>query len=273
MTDSMSSKRLTIFRVRVYIGAMLEIFKYDSGSYLSSFSLTSKSVLALAATCGVMFCDKPEEIIAVAAVGAVVLILTGVKLANLATYFLKLSPLILIVFLFNLFYYGGDLLFEIAGLRAGVEGARAGLLSGLRLVAFMLIAVLFFRHVSAVEVGRCLVGLSRVLRIRQLEELAIAFFVAVRFMPLLAEEIANVKTAIQLRGGRFSGRLIPRIGFNLKIIVPLFAQLIRQAYDVGTALTIKSFRNRYFPAAPLRLRGKDLIVLPLAIGLALILIR
>lgn len=165
------------------------------------------------------------------------------------------------------------MLFKIAGLKAGAEGAKIGLLNIFRLAAFMLVAVLFFRHVSAVEVGRCIAGLSRRLRLKLLEELAIAFFVAIRFTPLLAAEVASVKTAIQLRGGGFSGRLVPKIRFSLKIIIPLFTRVIRQSHDVGTALTIKSCQNRYFPAAPIIMRGKDLIVLPLAIGLALILIR
>ncbi len=273
MTEPVSSKRLTVFPTRIYIDLMAKLLEYEAESRLSSLSLLSKIALVLAATIGVMFCGSPMGIVAVAAAAGVILLLSGVKPGFFANYFFRLSPIFLIVFLIHLFCHQGDTLFKIAGLKASFAGAEAGLLNVFRLIDFMLIAILLFRHVSAVEIGRSVVRFAQRLRFKPLEDLAIAFFVAVRFIPLLAVEIADVKTALQLRGAEFSGGLLAKIKFNLKILIPLLVRVIRQSYDVGTALALKSYRNCYFPAATLGLSGKDLILLPLAVTLALVLIR
>ena len=92
-----------------------------------------------------------------------------------------------------------------------------------------------------------------------------AVFAAYRFMPLIQEELDNIRAAHQVRGDTHRPGLIARVRQTFGYAIPLLAISVRRAERVALAMDSRGFGARpdrtYFRStrlsrADLRLRGR-----------------
>lgn len=197
----------------------------------------------------------------------------NIKLSDTISYLRIFMPVFAIIFVINLFYYDGRLIFHVWFLKATFEGLYAGIFNLIRFINFLVAAICFFTWTSPLELSSRLTETFGSSRARFFQELAMVFFIAMRFLPVLTRERATVKLAMQARGARFDGGLISRIRMNTKFLLPLFSRTIGQVDDVATALALKSYGDTYFAPAKSGLRISDMLLILVMIILTVALLE
>lgn len=191
----------------------------------------------------------------------------NIKLKDIFNYAKVFLPIFIIIFLINLFYYTGDVFFKVWFLRATDAGLHAALFNLIRLINFLLVTMCFFTWTSPLELASKITSVFGVSRARFFQELAMVFFIAVRFLPFLLRERDTVKLAMRARGAKFEGGLVRRIKMNSKLVLPLFSRVIGQIDDVVAALALKSNGDTFFAPAKSGLKFTDTLLIIAAIFL------
>lgn len=125
-----------------------------------------------------------------------------------------------------------------------------------RLVAFLASFSIFFLTTTPEELG---MTLSK-LKIPYMY--SFAFISAIRFTPVLAEELQSIMDAQRSRGLELDkGGPISRIRRYIPILVPLIVNVLRRSYDLAEAMEVKCFgasRKRTF-LKELKMKPRDYI--------------
>ncbi|MBL9080323.1 MAG: energy-coupling factor transporter transmembrane protein EcfT [Planctomycetales bacterium] len=132
------------------------------------------------------------------------------------------------------------------GVALSVEGLQYGAIQSLRLIATMLAGL-----TTSLSTGpqRMLVALSA---LRVPRPLAFMTATALRFLPLLIEEVALVRQARRYRGYRFSLAKVPQ---EVGVLLPVIASALRRAENLAESVTARGFdaRRRRTSYPPLKM--------------------
>lgn len=245
-----------------------------NGNQLARISTDVKLFWAIGLTIGILFCQSLTAL----SILLVFLVFLGF-FDNEVTYAYKKFiwvgiPAVMIIMAIHLFYHRGDALFRIWFFMATSEGIRAGVLHSLRFLNFGLVAIAALGAIDPVDFGKRIAWWLSLFRWRKLKELALVFFVAIRFAPSFLREMEILKIAMKARGADFSGSPIRKIHMNMKLLLPLFSRVIRQADDIACAISLKGYHGEYLTGRKPKLTASDIllvvIAIIIAIGLAII---
>lgn len=162
-------------------------------------------------------------------------------------------PLILAVFAMNYviraFHYGR--FFDPVGLYESFAAAY-------RLIALLASFSIFFLTTTPEELGMTLT------KLKIPYSYTFAFISAIRFTPVLAEELQTIMDAQRARGLELDkGGPLTRIRKYIPILVPLIVNVLRRSYELAEAMEVKCFgasKKRTF-LKELKMRPKDFISL------------
>ena len=153
-----------------------------------------------------------------------------------------------------------------SGLILSREGLAYGAVQSLRLVATALAG---FTTALSTSPERMLAALAR---LRLPVALCYMTTAALRFIPLVLEEVVIVRQARRRRGYRF--RLIGALREEFGLLFPILASSIRRAETLAESVTARGFDPRaprtFYP--PLRMRGWEVVIVSSLVGLCLALI-
>lgn len=256
----------------------MKIFRYNPDSRLASVTAEVKVVWAVAISIGILLSNSGVVQLVLSSVLLGLAVYAGVRLFDLTGYLRLFLPIFVIIFLLHLFYQPGATILQIWFLKATDKGLIAGLFNLLRFINFILLAVCFFSTTSPVEViqsifksGKQTSGFGLVKK-RFFKDMALTFFIALRFMPVLTRETRTVRMAMISRGADFKQGLINKIKTNSKLILPLFSRVLNQSDDVATALALKGCKGEYFAISRKTLKGRDVLLIIMALVLMCILV-
>ena len=154
--------------------------------------------------------------------------------------------IILLTFCFSLFLTPGDSLFKIGFLNATVQGLKTGLYMVMRLSYLIIGSSLMTLTTTPNQLTDGLEkGLGCLNRVHvPVHEVAMMMSIALRFIPILLEEMDRIKKAQQARGADFeSGNLIQRAKGLVPLLVPLFIAAIRRANDLAMAMEARCYHG------------------------------
>lgn len=127
-------------------------------------------------------------------------------------------------------------IFSFGPLTVSWEGLEIGLSIGLRVLCLVATSLLFVATTEPQELVLSLIQQARVGY-----KLAFALLVAYRFVPLFAEEYANIRAAAHVRGiGRDRG-FFARVRSLRRDAVPLLASAIRRSERLAVAMDSRAF--------------------------------
>ena len=88
-------------------------------------------------------------------------------------------------------------------------------------------------------------GLGFLKKVRiPVHEIALMMSIALRFIPILMEELDRIMKAQKARGADFeSGSLVHRVRSLVPIIVPLFVSAVRRADDLAMAMEARCYHG------------------------------
>lgn len=96
-------------------------------------------------------------------------------------------------------------------------------------------------------------------------DLGMILFIALRFIPVLANELDTIRKAQFIRGVDLSGSIRTRIKRSVALILPVFFSALRRADDLSVAIETRGYRSGQPRSSlyPLRFEMIDLVLLAL----------
>ncbi|GBC69801.1 Energy-coupling factor transporter transmembrane protein EcfT [archaeon HR01] len=133
-----------------------------------------------------------------------------------------------------------------------------------RLVVFLTSFSLFFLTTTPEEIALTLS------RLRIPYEYIFAFVSAIRFTPVLADEMRSIMDAQRSRGLELDrGRLLSRVRKLIPVLIPLLVNVLRRSYELAEAMEVKCFgasKKRTY-LRDLNIKPSDYAILAAAITL------
>lgn len=254
----------------IYLRGMSLTFA-KSGNQLARFNADVKLIWAAGLTIGILFCQSLPAL----SILLVLLGLLGLYDSGIASAYRKFVwvgiPAIVIIMAIHLFYHKGEILFSFGVFTATAEGIKEGVLNSLRFLNFGMVAIATLGGIEPVDFGKRIAWGLSLFRWRKLRDLALVFFVAIRFVPSFMREMEMLKMAMKARGADFDGSPISKLRMNMKLLLPLFSRIIRQADDIACAISLKGHRGVYLVGKSPSLKIGDILLIFIAILLATIL--
>lgn len=174
--------------------------------------------------------------------------------------------ILILTFLFSLFLTPGESIFTIGPARASREGLRTGLYMLVRL-SYLIIgsSVMTLTTTPNALTDGIETGLGFLKKVHiPIHEIALMMSIALRFIPILMEELDRIMKAQKARGADFeSGGLVHRVRSLVPVIVPLFVSAVRRADELADAMEARCYhggegRTRM---RPLKMQGRDIAAL------------
>jgi energy-coupling factor transport system permease protein len=142
-------------------------------------------------------------------------------------------------------------IFSVGPLTVSREGLEIGLSIGLRVLFLVATSLLF---VATTDPQAFVLSLVQQAKLGY--KLAFALLVAYRFVPLFAEEYANIRAAARVRGIGTDAGFLARLRSLRRDAVPLLASAIRRSERLAVAMD-----SRAFGAYPTRTYRKTMTVI------------
>lgn len=166
-------------------------------------------------------------------------------------HFLKgLRPifmLLLISMLFNLFLTGGEpVLVHWAIFTITWPGVRQAIYMAVRLILLIMGSALMTYTTTPTSLTD---GMEKGLRFLKafhvpVHEIAMMMSIALRFIPILADEADKIQKAQMARGANFEeGSIVQRAKAMVPLLVPLFISAFRRATDLATAMEARCYHG------------------------------
>lgn len=154
--------------------------------------------------------------------------------------------LMLIAVFFNLFFTDGNILWSWWIFKISTEGILRSLFFGFRLVFVVLGSSLLTYTTTPTTLTE---GLEKVFRpLKKIHfpghELAMMMSIALRFIPILSEEVNKIIKAQLARGADFeTGGVLKKAKGMIPILIPLFISAFRRASDLATAMEARCYHG------------------------------
>ncbi|MCD6163047.1 MAG: hypothetical protein J7K40_11630 [candidate division Zixibacteria bacterium] len=235
----------------------MKFIQFNPESKLSALPVEVKLAWILCLSIWILVVDLATSQLLLLILMAVLAFCGGLKISAIMHQFYLFLPVFIIVFLFHLFYHPGDELFHLWVLTATDTGLKAGIFNIFRFINFIIMAVCILSFISPEEFAVKLSTGFGIVRHRFFQELALVFFIALRFLPVQAREREIVRMAMNARGANLKGGYINRLKMESKLLLPLFARTIKQSDDVAAAIALKGHDGVYFAGVKSSLKGID----------------
>lgn len=175
------------------------------------------------------------------------------------SYILKgLKPvwvLVIMAMFFNLFFTDGDILWSWWIFRISTQGILRALFFGLRLICVIIGASMLTYTTTPTNLTA---GLEKVFQpLNKIRfpghEIAMMMSIALRFIPILVEEVNKILKAQLARGAEFdSGGIVVKVKGMIPVMIPLFISAFRRASDLASAMESRCYsggegRTKMYP--------------------------
>ena len=154
--------------------------------------------------------------------------------------------ILVITVLFNLFLTSGNVIWQWKFLKITDTGIRQAVRMAIRLSYLIIgtsIMTLTTTPNQLTDAMERLFSPLKVLRV-PVHEVAMMMSIALRFIPILMEELDKIKKAQIARGADFeSGNFIRRIKNLIPLLVPLFVSAFRRAGDLALAMEARCYHG------------------------------
>ena len=198
----------------------------------------TKMVLAACISTLAVVYNSPGILLALLAATILIAVIFRIKLNFPWSYFWKMAPLFLMLFLVQcLFRNEGAVLLTVGTWPLVTEG---GLNHGLSMVLRIIVIIVSALLLASAGSRDIVMGL---VQWRVPYEIAFMFSVALHFLPLFREEFINLVTAVQLRGVEF--KKVPwrqKLALCRQLLFPAVYGAVLKAGQMAAAMEARGFR-------------------------------
>ena len=153
--------------------------------------------------------------------------------------------LVVITALYHLVFSARDtaMLLNVLGWKITIGGLYMALSFSLRVLVFIGIAFFISLTTAPADIAEAMVGWLKPFKKIGVPvyDIGLIIFIAMRFIPVLAEEFETIRKAQQVRGVDFSGKLFQRAKKLIFLLLPVFQSALRRADELAIAIESRGF--------------------------------
>jgi len=147
---------------------------------------------------------------------------------------------------FNLFLMSGEVVFSFWIIKVTKEGIRTAVLMVVRLILIIMgssIMTLTTTPNALTDGLEKSMGFLKVIKF-PVHEIGIMLSIALRFIPILIEEVNKIMKAQMARGADFeAGGLVKKAKAMIPLLIPLFVSAFRRANDLAMAMEARCYHG------------------------------
>ncbi|MBN1613862.1 MAG: energy-coupling factor transporter transmembrane protein EcfT [Deltaproteobacteria bacterium] len=226
---------------------------YNMGQYLSGDTIIHRldpriKILSVVALSVLILRGTWSDAAAVSVFVAILTVTASLRWGQIVDALRPVALFAVLIFLLHALFPEGSSSSTVPSFRMSVtaEGVLRGAFVSWQFVCLVLCAAVLTLTTSPAELVE---GMERLLRpLERLRipthQLAMMVSLALRFMPVLLEELDRIKTAKRARGGDFQrGSVVGRARAAALLAIPLIAGAFRRADELAEALEARGYRH------------------------------
>ena len=207
----------------------------------------SKLVLVFALLIIIFLCQNFFSLLLVSAFSLFCVLLSRIPLKTMLKGLKTIVFVIILTSILQIFYnHDGKLLWQWKSIQITTGGISMAIFITVRIICLIFISSLLTYTTSPTLLTDGIERLLKPLKKIHIEPhtLAMMMTIALRFIPTLIEEVDHIISAQKARGADLeSGNLIKRAKALIPILIPLFVNSFRRAYDLAYAMECRCYRG------------------------------
>lgn len=230
---------------------------YPGESFVHKLDPRTKLLMVIAYIVGVFLVKDLWGFIPVGVFLLAAILVSRVPLKSILKSLKAVLLIVILTAILNvLFYKEGQVLWSWWRISITVEGLLTALRLALRLVLLVLGTTLLTLTTTPMNLTDGMESLMKPLKYIRVpvHDIALIMSIALRFIPILMEEVDKIMLAQKARGAAFdNGNIFKRAKALLPILIPLFVSALRRAEELALALDARCYN-----ATPNRTKMKRL---------------
>lgn len=230
---------------------------YPAESFVHKLDPRTKLLMVIAYIVGVFLVKDLWGFIPVGVFLLAAILVSRVPLKSILKSLKAVLLIVILTAILNvLFYKEGQVLWSWWRISITVEGLLTALRLALRLVLLVLGTTLLTLTTTPMNLTDGMESLMKPLKYIRVpvHDIALIMSIALRFIPILMEEVDKIMLAQKARGAAFdNGNIFKRAKALLPILIPLFVSALRRAEELALALDARCYN-----ATPNRTKMKRL---------------
>lgn len=220
----------------------------DAGTPLHKLDARVKIICLLAATIAIFSIQQPLMLVVMAAIILALAWLAGISASQLASAAKPAFFILLLSLIFNTFAANSIVDIALIGtFGISTSGFIRGITAVARILMLVALALVLTTTTSSLDVADALNRLLMPLAWLDVpvNDIAMTVSVALRFIPLTAEELVRIRDAQRVRGVNFDeGSMVERLRKWLSVLTPLVVALFRNADDLAKAMRERCYTSK-----------------------------
>ncbi|MBR6321983.1 MAG: energy-coupling factor transporter transmembrane protein EcfT [Lachnospiraceae bacterium] len=175
-----------------------------------------------------------------------VIVLSRVPVKFMVKGLRSILVILVISSLFNIFLVQGEIIFSWWIIRISKEGLKTAAMMVVRIVFLVIGSSIMTLTTTPNDLTDGLEKALRFLKVIRVpvHEIAMMMSIALRFIPILIEEVNKIMKAQIARGADFeSGGLIKKAKAMIPLLIPLFVSAFRRASDLALAMEARCYHG------------------------------
>ncbi|MFV0503142.1 MAG: energy-coupling factor transporter transmembrane component T family protein [Lachnospirales bacterium] len=197
--------------------------------------------------CLLFFIDKHVPYIFATLIMYIIIKLSNVPFKLLLRGLRGILFIIIFTFILNLLFTSGStLLIHFGFIKIYLEGVLFAFIMSYRLVLIIMMSSILTLTTPPIKLTDAIEKMLNPFKKIKLpaHEIAMIMTIALRFIPVLVEEMQLIMKAQKARGANFDeGNIITRVRNLIPILIPLFISAFRRADDLAMAMESRCYRG------------------------------
>ena len=219
---------------------------FPGNSLLHRMDARMKIVLILFLMISVFLCKNYLSLLLVFAVTVLLVAISKIKPSVILKGIKPILFILIFTTVLNLFYGTGEPIFKFWIFKITERGLNNALFMGTRIILLVVIGLMLTYTTTPTALTDAIESLLKPLKVFKADthSLAMIMTIALRFIPILIEEVDKIMAAQKSRGADLeSGGLIKRAKAIVPILIPLFVSSFRRANELADAMECRCYRG------------------------------
>ncbi|MBE6720658.1 MAG: energy-coupling factor transporter transmembrane protein EcfT [Ruminococcaceae bacterium] len=219
---------------------------FPGNSLLHKLDPRMKTVLIFLLMVAVFFCKNYISMGCMTLLTVAIVIISKI---NIKVIFKGIRPILFVVLfttVLNLFYGTGEPIITLGFIKITESGIHNAVFMAMRIILLVAVGLMLTYTTTPNQLTDAMESLLKPLKVFRLDihSLAMTMTIALRFIPILIEEVDKIMAAQKSRGADMeSGGFLKRVKAIIPVLIPLFISSFRRANELADAMECRCYRG------------------------------
>ena len=219
---------------------------FPGNSFLHRLDARMKIVLVFILMVAVFLCQNYFSMGLAVLVTTALVLISKIKISVILKGMKPILFIVVFTTVLNLFYGTGEPLLKLGFIKITESGINNAIFMALRIMLLVTTGLMLTYTTTPNQLTDGIESLLKPLKALKVDihSLAMIMTIALRFIPILIEEVDKIMAAQKSRGADMeSGGLIKRVKAIVPVLIPLFISSFRRANELADAMECRCYRG------------------------------